>query len=731
MKNKLILFIICFSLSYSFSQNYFIKYINTEIEIDGVEDKLWSEVNGSSDYWQWRPSDSIKAKNQTNFKALYDDENLYFLIKSNISGDKFTVYSLKRDFETASADYVQLIFDTFSDATNAFQFQTNHIGLKGDLLVSNGNRDPRLDRNKSWDAIWYVESKLYDDFFLTELKIPLDQLYYGNNSKKWRFNMYRSDTNAQEHSVWSKVPQNQSIGNLAFMGNLIFEEPLGKQKKPFVLIPYINVLNGKEFIHNNIVKRNQAGVDIKIPIANSLNLDFTLNPDFSQVEVDDRIVNTSQWEIKLPEKRQFFTQNSDLFSDFGTSRDAQPFFSRRIGISSNKDGELIENKIISGIKLSGKINDKTRIGLLNILTDDDIENEIAQNNNTLLTFRKNVFNGSNFSFFFLNRESVKEYSFLNNKEKYNRVLGGEYNLASGDGKWFGKAFVHKSFRPSEINNKQNISSGIMITRNTNKSLIMFYSAYVGDDFRSDLGYYRRYGMYKFEPNYRFRIYPNNPKIQEIELSHYAAWVFRTELENKYEGNIHYSQIQLNYLSTSRLSFQRRQSKTYLYYDFDPTRSLNGKPLPKNNFYDYVDYIFSYKSSSRNIFNIDSSVSYGGFFNGNKFSFYNELAFRRQPIFNTSLKFNFDSIKLPSPYSSKDIWLISPKFEFTFSKKTFWTTYIQYSSQSEDLGINSRLQFRFAPLSDLYLVYNDNYYASNSILPRFRSINLKLTYWFNI
>jgi|TARA_A100001011_G_scaffold106784_1_gene113131 hypothetical protein len=731
LKNKLILFIICFSLSYSFSQNYFIKYINTEIEIDGVEDKLWSEVNGSSDYWQWRPSDSIKAKNQTNFKALYDDENLYFLIKSNISGNKFTVYSLKRDFETASADYVQLIFDTFSDATNAFQFQTNHIGLKGDLLVSNGNRDPRLDRNKSWDAIWYVESKLYNDFFLTELKIPLDQLYYGNNSKKWRFNMYRSDTNGQEHSVWSKVPQNQSIGNLAFMGNLIFEEPLGKQKKPFVLIPYINVLNGKEFIHNNIVKRNQAGVDIKIPIANSLNLDFTLNPDFSQVEVDDRIVNTSQWEIKLPEKRQFFTQNSDLFSDFGTSRDAQPFFSRRIGISSNKDGELIENKIISGIKLSGKINDKTRIGLLNILTDDDIENEIAQNNNTLLTFRKNVFNGSNFSFFFLNRESVKEYSFLNNKEKYNRVLGGEYNLASGDGKWFGKAFVHKSFRPSEINNKQNISSGIMITRNTNKSLIMFYSAYVGDDFRSDLGYYRRYGMYKFEPNYRFRIYPNNPKIQEIELSHYAAWVFRTELENKYEGNIHYSQIQLNYLSTSRLSFQRRQSKTYLYYDFDPTRSLNGKPLPKNNFYDYVDYIFSYKSSSRNIFNIDSSVSYGGFFNGNKFSFYNELAFRRQPIFNTSLKFNFDSIKLPSPYSSKDIWLISPKFEFTFSKKTFWTTYIQYSSQSEDLGINSRLQFRFAPLSDLYLVYNDNYYASNSILPRFRSINLKLTYWFNI
>ena len=731
MKGKILFLIfVCSPINISFSQDYFINYINDEIKIDGIEDEIWSDVIKSSDYWQWRPTDSIKARNQTYFKALYDNKNLYFLIRSNISGDKFTVYSLKRDFETASADYVQLIFDTFNDATNAFQFQTNHIGLKGDLLVSNGNRDSSRDRNKSWDAIWYVESKLHDDYFLTELKIPFNQLYFSNKSKKWRFNMYRSDTYGQEHSVWSRVPQNQSIGNLAFMGNLIFEKPIENQKKPFVIIPYINLLNGKEFSPKRTVKRNQIGMDIKVPIANSLNLDFTLNPDFSQVEVDDRIVNTSQWEIKLPEKRQFFTQNSDLFSDFGTGRDAQPFFSRRVGISTNKEGELIENRIISGLKLSGKINDNTRIGLINILTDEDIDNEIAQNNNTLFTFRKKVSKGSNFSFFFINRESLKEYSFDNN-ERFNRVIGSEYNLASGDGKWFGKVFLHKSFRPLKADNNKSISSGLMITRNTKKNLIMFYSAYVGDNFRSDLGYYRRYGMYKFEPNYRFRIYPNNPKIQEIEMSHYAAWVFRTNLENKYEGNIHYSQIQLKYLNTSSLKLQRRQTKTYLYYDFDPTRSSNGVPLPKNNFYNYVDHIFSYKSSSRNTFNIDSSISYGSFFNGHKFSFYNELAFRRQPIFNTSIKFNFDSIKLPSPYTSKDIWLISPKFEFTFSKKIFWTSYVQYSSQSEDLGINSRLQYRFAPLSDLYLVYNDNYFTTNSIEPRYRSINLKLTYWFNI
>ena len=238
-------------------------------------------------------------------------------------------------------------------------------------------------------------------------------------------------------------------------------------------------------------------------------------------------------------------------------------------------------------------------------------------------------------------------------------------------------------------------------------------------------------MYKFEPNYRFRIYPKNPKILNIEFGHYAAWVFRTTLDQKYEGNIHYTSVDIKYLNQSELSFQQRKTKDFLYYPFDPTRTENSTPLPANKYYDYTQYVISYRSPSRNLFNTRSNISYGSFYNGTKFSIQNNLSFRKQPIFNVSLRLNYDSIKLPDPYPSRDIWLITPKFEFTFTKKTFWTTYIQFSSQSENLGINSRLQWRFAPLSDLYLVYNDNYFTKNSITPQLRSINLKLTYWINI
>ena len=151
IKKPLKIYIVFFLLVYCqiiTAQNYTVKYINDEITIDGVEsEEVWEKANIGNDFWQWRPKDSVKAVKQTEFKAIFDDENLYFLVKSYTKEKKFTVYSLKRDFSTASADYVQLIFDTFSDATNAFQFQTNHLGLKGDILVSGGNRDYRTDRN--------------------------------------------------------------------------------------------------------------------------------------------------------------------------------------------------------------------------------------------------------------------------------------------------------------------------------------------------------------------------------------------------------------------------------------------------------------------------------------------------------------------------------------------------------------------------------------------------------
>ena len=392
-------------------------FTTKSIVIDGKEDdEVWETLEYKSSFWQWRPSDSIKAKTQTEFKVLMDNNNLYFLVKAYTDGNKFVIPSLKRDFNW-NTDYISILLDTFNDATNAFTFQSNPYGVKSEGLISGGNTDWRSDRNYSWDTIWEVESEIYKNYFITEFKIPFKSLYYQKNSNKWRLNIYRRNTEGNEHSSWIKTPQNLIIGNLAYMGDLKFEKTLKNSNKPFSFIPYFNGLTSKNNIENSSNNSLLYGADIKIPIGNSLNLDLTINPDFSQVEVDDQIVNLTRFEISLPEKRQFFTENSDLFSDFGNSRDGLPFFSRRIGVAKDINGNTIENKISSGMRLSGKINKNLRIGFLNMITEEDSKNNIPSNLNSLITLRHKVFNRSSVSLFFIDRRSTKDYQFLDKEEK--------------------------------------------------------------------------------------------------------------------------------------------------------------------------------------------------------------------------------------------------------------------------------------------------------------------------
>ena len=725
--------IFLFKSLFCFTQNekeFIIKNIESDINIDGIgNENEWDIAEWQSEFWLWRPNDSLKAEKQTRFKVLKNQKNLYILVESLTDGINFTTPSLKRDFSSYGAEFITLLFDTFSDGTNAFSFSTNPLGLKNEGLISGGNQEYRTDRNYTWDTKWFVESKVYEDRYSVEIQIPFASFFYNNRDSSWRFNIYRGNRQNNEYSVWVKTPQNQLIGNLGFMGKMIFEKPLKKARNPISLIPYISGITQKDFLNQSSNLNTGIGGDAKIPIGNALNLDLTFNPDFSQVEADDQIVNLTRFAIALPEKRQFFTQNNDLFNDFGTVRDVVPFFSRRIGVAEDLDGNTIENKIIYGARLSGKLNSSLRVGLLSILTDEDVKNEIASNLNSVFTLRQKVFDRSNISFFFMNRSAIENYDFLDNEERKNSVAGIEYNLASSDSKWSGRTYLHKSFTEGLDGDDQIV--GLRIQRNTLRHKIGMGLIHGGDDFRSNLGFYRRTGFLKLTPEYTYRIYPKNPEITSYSFIQRGFFVYDTAREYLMTDRVFISTIQKRFLNTSSLSLQYINRYIYLVSDFDPTRSYEGAYLPANSNYSYGDIEFGYRSDQTKIFNLDSKISYGTFFNGTKFTLENKFNWRKQPIVNASFIVNFNSINLPNPYPSKNIWLISPKIDFTFTKTITWTTFIQYNSQGENLGVNSRMQWRFAPLSDLFLVYNDNYISTDNFSPRYRSFNLKFTYWLNI
>lgn len=724
-----LLFFAFLSFGQNASKSFTVKYIvDSNIIPDGVLDEaIWEKAESANQFWEYFPLDSIQARQQSDIKMFYDDKNLYVGIRINAAGRDYAIQSLKRDFRAGGSDNISLMFDTFSDGQNAFLFGTNPYGVRREALISGGGTQ-RNGFNTSWDVKWRGDAKIYDDYYTAEMIIPLSSFKFKEGVQKWRFNSYRFDTQSNETSTWIQIPQNQRVFGTAFMGDMIFEKPLSKSRTPIALIPYINAISQKNFETDEGLNNFKFGGDAKIAIGSGMNLDVTINPDFSNVEVDNVVTNLTRFEIGLPEKRQFFIDNSDLFSSFGDSRDANPFFSRRIGIARDTADNSIENSIVGGIRLSGKLTNNLRVGLLNIQTGEDLENEIASNNNTMIALQQKVFSRSNVGMFFINKQSFKDYDFIEREDEYNRLFGVDYNLASLDNTWTGKFYLHKSFQPDD--NVGNLSSGARLSYNSRNYNFFTKATFIDEDFSSDLGFVRRTGIFKSLASFERTFWPKQGSIQNhsFQFFPFATWSLEDDFKNT--DYTFRTSWEAKFNDTAELSVGLRNNFTFLFDDFDPTRSDDGISLPGNQGYHYNSVEAGYQSDQRKVFTYRLGSEIGRFFNGNRYSFDGGMTLRFQPKVFISLLFNYDRISLPDPFPSANIWLVSPKIDVTFSKSIFWSTLVQYSNQRDNLGINSRLQWRFAPLSDLFIVYNDNYFV-NSFEPRSRSINLKLTYWLNI
>ncbi|VAW11469.1 FIG01019798: hypothetical protein [hydrothermal vent metagenome] len=724
-------FLLCTTALFSQTEDksFTVKYISEIPKIDGVLDEaFWETAESAHDFQQYFPSDSILAEQPTEIKMVVDNTTLYIGITMRSIGNNWVTPSLKRDYMAGSSDNINLMFDTFNDGTNAFLFGINPYGVRREVLISGGGQDFRRGFNTAWDVKWKGESKIYDRYFTSEMAIPLTSFKFKEGETKWRFQSYRFDMQTNEQSVWHKVPQNQILSSLAFMGDMRFEKPLGRSRTPLAIIPYINTITEKDFNLDQGNTSLKVGGDVKVAIGNGMNLDITLNPDFSNVEVDDIFTNLTRFEVSLPERRQFFIDNSDLFSSFGGGRDANPFFSRRIGIARDTVGNSIENKILGGIRLSGKLNQDWRLGVLSIQTADDIENEIASNNNTMLALQKKVFARSNIGMFFINRQSFKDYDFVDREDEYNRVMGIDYNLASKDNKWVGKFYTHKSFQPDD--NEGNLSAGAFLGRNSKHLNIFSDFVYIDEDFTSDLGFIRRTDIMKSATLVQGSFWPKSKSINRHSLEVFSIFTWRPGLDYKNTDFDHRISWKTEFQNQAGVEVGFSNSFVFLTRDFDPTRTKGGIPLPGNQGYHFNQVQIGYESNRGNVFAYEIESSLGRFFNGKRFSLESQFNLRIQPKASIGIELSYDKLSLPDPYPSADFWLVSPKIDITFSKTLFWSTLIQYSNQRDNLGFNSRLQWRFAPLSDLFIVYNDNY-SIDVFAPRYRSINLKFTYWLNI
>ena len=183
---------------------------------------------------------------------------------------------------------------------------------------------------------------------------------------------------------------------------------------------------------------------------------------------------------------------------------------------------------------------------------------------------------------------------------------------------------------------------------------------------------------------------------------------------------------LKFASTSTFQISADHNTVNLLFPFT---FIGEEPLPAG-IYRYSMAELRYVSDERRLFSVEGGISYGSFYNGRRTQYTLGVKYRAQPWGNFSLNFEQNDLKFPDPYGEDKLFLISPRIEINFSKSLFWTTFLQYHTQRDNFNINSRLQWRFQPMSDLYIVYTDNY-AVEFWGPKNRALVIKLNYWFNL
>lgn len=713
--------------SYAFGQNGLsINKAVDEIVLDGeMNEESWKNALTADSFTQFFPTDSLPAEARTEIRLTYDDKFIYvFAWMEETKEGKYVTSTLRRDYRGGASDGITLLFDTFQDQTNAFVFGINPFNVQREALITNGGTQ-RFDFDLSWDNKWYSAAKMGDGYWTAEIAIPFKSIRFNNGTDKWNINFYRIDSRYNERSIWTRIPQNFQMFSLAFTQEMQWDQPLKNKGPNISLIPYIS--GGLSKDHENmgpLDETGNVGFDAKVAVTPGLNLDLTVNPDFSQVEVDEQQTNLSRFELFFPERRQFFLENSDLFSDYGFFR-SSPFFSRRIGIVRDTvSGQNIQNPILFGARLSGKLNNSLRLGFLNMQTAAEDQIGIPSWNYTVLSLQQKVFKRSNVSAFFVNKQNFTN-DFEDDSTEFNRVFGVDYNLASANAKWNGKLFYHQSVNPYKQDN--DFAHGLRFGYNVRGFSAEWNHEYIGRNYDAQVGFVPRKGFLRLAPEASVRFYPNTRLINNHGFRGEFSYIW-SEDEGKLDHEIQGS-YSISFQSGANLSINASQRFTYLNNSFDPTNT-DGLELPAGTKLTYYDYRISFRSNSRNAFYYNITHQGGEYFNGVRYGVNGDLNLRLQPYVLFTANFSYNHINLPEPYSDADLILLGPKLDVTFRRNLFLTTFFQFNNQSENVNINARLQWRFKPVSDVFLVYTDNYASTNWAVKN-RAVVLKVTYWLNL
>ncbi len=669
-----------------------------KIELDGrLDEAVWATADSLDGFIQSQPDGGRPATERSVVRIIYDDRYLYVGAQLYESEPGSMIIStLEKDFpgeSTRDYDIFGLTLDTFLDRKNSFIYLVNPMGAVRDGQTYDDSRET----NFSWDGVYEVKTRIEDWGWTVEMAIPWNSLRFDPSKpdQVWGLNLLRRVRRKNEDSYWAPMDRRDPVHRMSKAGTL--EGLRGMRSSRNLMIkPYASATSasGALTAPGDRGGAVDAGFDLKYGVTPKLTLDLTYRTDFSQVEVDEEQVNLTQYSLFFPEKRDFFVENSGVFS-FGdvtergyrmgaSLRDLTLFHSRRIGL---KGGRPVP--IIGGGRTTGRIGG-FEVGVLDMQTGRD---ETSSGENFAVARVRRDIRGvdvGGIGGILVNRQSTDGGGAYNRSwgvDATTRILG-DLILSS---------YVAGTDQTADVPGGHLASRLTAAWRDRLWDISAMYKQ-VGEGFDPGVGYVRRTGMRHSYGTIGAHPRPGIAHVQTVNP--YVEFDYITSPTGLLETRTGTAGLGVEFDDGSTLSsevldrFERLDT---------PFRVSGGATVAEGS-YAFREGKISYSSSQGRSLAGKVTLSGGDFFDGDRRSIGVGASWRASYRLALELRADHNDIRLPAGNFTAD--LFGAKVRYSHSTKLFGSAFVQYNQALDQMVTNLRANLIHAPLSDLFLVYTE-------------------------
>jgi hypothetical protein len=683
-----------------------VRAVRGTIRVDGrLDEALYSATDAIGSFVQQEPDEGEPATEMTEAWVFFDDDTIYVAARCWESHrERRVANEMRRDTnQLRQNDTFAVLFDTFHDRRNGYLFTANAIGGMGDSQITDEG-PPNVD----WNTVWRFETAQFDEGWTVEMAIPFKSLrYQPGREQTWGINLRRVVRWKNEWSYLAQVPRAlttfRGILKVSSAATLIgLEAPSGTRMlelKPYALSGLATDTTVTPRLSNDATKR--IGGDLRYGVTQNLTVDVTVNTDFAQVEVDEQQVNLTRFNLFFPEKRDFFLENLGTFAfagrasaGLGAGSGVTPylFFSRRIGL----DGARVPS-LRAGGRLNGKVGRFT-MGLLTVRTGDlaPLEGQsqgIEPATFTVARAKRDILRRSSIGAMVTHRSATPgrvgsnlgygldaTFSFYQNLRFDTYVAGTRTEGRSGDDLSYRGLFDYNGDRYGF----------------TAERLV------VEPNFLPEIGFLRRTDMRRNFLQTRFSPRPTRiPHVRKFTTQ--ASINYLTNNQNRLDTREIVGVFQTELVNTDVAAI--------MYTDtFDrPVRPFDvatGVRIPIG-LYDFHTLQLSYTGGQQR--KVSGAIVYetGTYYGGTQQSVsVNSARFEVTPRVSLEPSVSVNFIDLPQ--RSFTATVVRTRATYTVTPRMFVSAIAQYNSTTASRGSNLRLRWEYAPGSELFVVYTDDY-----------------------